>query len=348
MTKNIKSIIIGASGYTGIELIRILHQHPNVEISYLVANSSAGQTAAEIYPHLQGFNLPHIVTIDEVSWDNIDIVFCCLPHGTSHSTVNSIPENIKIIDLSADFRFSNVDLFEKNYEIPHLAPDLQKEVVYGLSEIYREQIASSRIVACPGCYPTSALLPLYPLLQKNLIEQDYIIVDAKTGVTGAGRKASQGTLFSEIDSGMKAYNISKHRHAPEMEHILSDATDNHDIAIQFTPQLVPMRRGILATIYARIPESISVNDIRNQLTGYYKNSPFVLISEEGIFPSTREVYSTNQCRIAVCKGRHKNSIVIISVIDNLTKGSSGQAVQNMNIMFGLPEITGLDIMAVYP
>lgn len=349
MQQKINAAIIGASGYTGAELVRLLHEHPYVHIHSLTAESNAGKPIRSIYPHMDGFNLPEMVTIDQVDWPAIEVAFCCLPHATSHKFVQSIPDNIRIIDLSADFRFSDTELYEKTYNITHQAKPLQQQAVYGLSEIYQEQIKDARIIACPGCYPTSALLPLMPLIASAMIDPSYIIVDAKSAISGAGRKASLGTLFTEVNDAVKAYNITQHRHAPEMELMLQSASQNKDnvVGVQFTPQLVPMNRGILSTIYIRSNQTASV--IQQTLAEAYQSKPFVTVYELGSPPpSTREVYGTNQCRIAVFEGRIEGQIVICSVIDNLVKGAAGQAVQNMNIAFGYEEITGLNKLAICP
>lgn len=347
MNKKINAVIIGASGYTGVELIRILLSHENVAIKYLVAESNAGLPVEEIYQHLAPFGLPDMVKLEAVNFDGIDVAFCCLPHATSQEIIKKLPEHLKVIDLSADFRLNNVDTYEKWYGNKHAAPDLQKEAAYGLTEIFKEEIKKARIVACPGCYPTGATLPLIPLLRDKLIEKSDIIIDAKTGVTGAGRTAKQAFLFTEVNEGVKAYNVCKHRHIPEMEQTLS-IVSGEDVKINFTPQLVPMNRGILSTIYVKMKDGITATDLRNSLINCYKNEYFVNILPEGKLPSTQDVYSTNICNIAVVEGNTDNRAVIVSVIDNLTKGSSGQAVQNMNIMFGLDERTGLKYIPVFP
>lgn len=347
MSKIIKAAIIGASGYTGSELIRVLYGHNGVEISYLIAGKSAGKSIGEIYPHLKQLGLPDIVALSDANFDDIDVAFCCLPHATSQEVILQLPSHLKIIDLSADFRLKDVDLYEKWYGGKHKAPELQKTAAYGLSEICRDEIRSARIVACPGCYPTSALLPLSPLLEQSLISQDNIIIDSKSGTTGAGRSAKQNLLFSEINESAKAYAICNHRHMPEMEQLLSNKAGNY-VVVSFTPQLVPMSRGIISTIYVKTTADNNADDLRNTLQAQYDSELFVHILPKGEFPTTRDVVGTNQCVIAVAEGRTKNSAIIVSVIDNLTKGSSGQAVQNMNIMFGLAEDMGLKYAPIFP
>jgi len=347
MTKKINAAIIGASGYTGVELIRILLTHEHVEIKYLIAESNAGLPASEIYPHLSVFELPDLVRLSEADFSGVDVAFCCLPHATSQKIIKELPEHLKIIDLSADFRLKDVDVYEKWYGNEHAAIELQEDAVYGLTEIFREDVKNARIVACPGCYPTGATLPLVPLLKNNLIEGVDIIIDAKTGVTGAGRAAKQSFLFTEVNEGAKAYNVCKHRHIPEIEQTLSIASGN-DIKVNFTPQLVPMSRGILSTIYVKIKDGVEVEQLRKSLNDSYSQEPFVNVLAKGKLPSTHDVYNTNMCNIAVVEGSTDNRAVIISVIDNLTKGSSGQAVQNIYIMFGLEETFGLKYIPVFP
>jgi N-acetyl-gamma-glutamyl-phosphate reductase len=347
MTKKINAAIIGASGYTGVELIRILLTHEHVEIKHLVAESNAGLSACEIYTHLSTFALPSLVKLNEVDFEGIDVVFCCLPHATSQKIIKELPLHLKVIDLSADFRLNDVDVYEKWYGNKHAAPELQEEAVYGLTEIFRDEIKDARIVACPGCYPTGATLPLFPLLKDGLIESSDIIIDAKTGVTGAGRAAKQAFLFTEVNEGLKPYNVNKHRHIPEIEQTLSYA-GGKDIKVNFTPQLVPMSRGILSTIYVKTKSNYKVIDIEKSLANQYGEGEFVSVTLNGVLPSTRDVSGTNMCLISVVKGNTDNRVVIMSVIDNLTKGSSGQAVQNMNIMFGLDEACGLNYIPVFP
>ncbi|MCE3233529.1 MAG: putative N-acetyl-gamma-glutamyl-phosphate reductase, chloroplastic [Rickettsiaceae bacterium] len=345
--KKIKATIIGASGYTGVELIRLLLNHPNVEITQLIADSSAGQPMSDIYQHLRPFNLPALIKIDAAKWDGIDVAFCCLPHATTQEIVKKLPEHLKIIDLSADFRLYDVEEYKKWYGHEHLAPELQKEAVYGLVEVYREYVKNARIIACPGCYPTSATLPLYPLLKDELIEIDDIIIDSKSGVTGAGRSAKQANLYTEVNEGIKPYGVCNHRHIPEIEQTLSCAA-GESVKVNFTPQLTPMNRGILSTIYVKLKQGVNVDDLRKSLQRAYDKENFVHVLKDGQLPSTHDVYSTNNCIISVSAGRTDNRAVISSVIDNLTKGASGQAVQNMNIIFGFDEKAGLEYTPVFP
>lgn len=345
--KKIRACIIGASGYTGAELIRILYRHENVEIKALAADRNAGNEMYDIYQHFITANLPKVVKLSEINMSDIDVVFCCLPHGTTQEVIKNLPESVKVIDLSADFRLFDAKLYEQWYGHPHKAVDLQKQVVYGLCEINGEQIKQARIVANPGCYPTSASLPLVPLLQKKAIEHDGIIIDSKSGVTGAGRAEKLANLYCEVNEGFKAYGICNHRHMPEIEQTLSEAA-GLGVQVHFTPQLVPMNRGILSTIYVKLSKGLSANDIRTILQDRYKDSPFAHVLPQGKFPSTRDVYGTNSCIMAIAEGRNAESAVIVSVIDNLCKGASGQAVQNMNLMFGLPQTTALQDLPLFP
>jgi N-acetyl-gamma-glutamyl-phosphate reductase len=347
MSKKINISIIGASGYTGAELIRLLINHPHVEIASLIADSSAGQPIADIYQHLRPYNLPALIKINSAKWDGIDVVFCCLPHATSQEVIKDLPSHLKVIDLSADFRLYDVEAYKKWYGHEHQAPDLQKNAAYGLSEVYREYIKDARIVACPGCYPTSATLPLYPLLKNKLIESEDIIIDSKSGVTGAGRSAKQANLYTEVNEGIKPYGVCDHRHIPEIEQTLSCAA-GADVKVNFTPQLTPMNRGILSTIYVKLKDAATVADLEKALHKAYDKESFVHVLPSGQLPSTRDVYSTNNCIMGVSAGRTDGRAVISSVIDNLTKGASGQAVQNMNIMFGFDEKTGLEFTPVFP
>lgn len=338
--------IIGASGYTGADLIRMLYVHPAVSIVSLIAESSAGQPIHAIYPHLAGFNLPDLIHISDASWDNVDIVFCCLPHGMSQQIVASLPKHLKVIDLSADFRIYDIPVYEEWYGT-HYAPELQNQAVYGLSEIYRKRIKNASLIACPGCYPTSVLLPLIPLLSQRLVESDDIIIDAKSGASGAGRSAKQANLFCEVNENVKPYSICKHRHMPEIEQVLSKAA-NTPLHIHFTPQVVPMSRGMLSTIYAKLTKGSTVQHVREMLFSCYQDEPFIQIAPEGHTPCTREVMGSNRCKIGVFASSTPDRVILVSVIDNLIKGASGQAIQNMNIVLGLPENTALDVIPMFP
>lgn len=347
MSKPINIAILGASGYTGAELIRLLLTHPHVKLAALTGDSQAGKEIGDIYPQLRFKNLPKLITVDEVDYKAIDLVFCCLPHGATQAVIAKLPEHLKIIDLSADFRLHNIDSYAQWYGHAHQAVDLQKEAVYGLTEIVRDQVKSARLVANPGCYPTASSLPLIPLLKAGLIEQEGIIIDAKSGITGAGRSAKQANLFAEINDGISAYGIAAHRHAPEIEQTLSYAAGK-SLNVTFTPHLMPMNRGILSTIYVQLAKGKTAADLRAALTAAYDKEAFVHVLPEGVAPTTHQVRGTNDCVMNVFADRIAGRAILVSAIDNLVKGASGQAVQNMNVMYGWPEATGLQLTAVFP
>ncbi|MBF0094846.1 MAG: N-acetyl-gamma-glutamyl-phosphate reductase [Alphaproteobacteria bacterium] len=347
MSTMIKVAILGASGYTGAELVRLLSRHPRVEMTVLTADRRAGRTMGSVFPHLSGLGLPDLVAMETVDYSAVDFVFCALPHGTTQEVVAGLPGSIRVADLSADFRFHDPETYAAWYGHAHMAPDLQKEVVYGLSELARPEIRKARVVACPGCYPTSAQLPLVPLIKSGLIEADGIIIDSKSGVSGAGRAAKEGSLFCEVTEGIHAYGIASHRHAPEIEQGLSLAAGK-PVLVNFTPHLMPMNRGILSTIYVRMSEGVAVADLRRTLEGHYAGEPFVRVTPEGVVPQTRHVKGSNFALIGVFADRLPGRAIICSVIDNLVKGASGQAVQNFNLMMGLPETTALEQQPLFP
>lgn len=350
--------ILGASGYTGVELLRLLAQHPRVEVSVLTGERSAGQSMGTVFPQFafgsSAASLPDLVKNDEVAdWASVaDVVFCCLPHATTQAIISKLPldEGLKVIDLSADFRLRDVDLYAQWYGDEHQAKELQKEAVYGLSEIYRDEIRKARLVANPGCYPTTAQLPLIPLLRDGLILPEDIIIDAKSGVSGAGRSAKVGTIFCEVADGVSAYGVASHRHAPEIEQGLADAMGRESApAVAFTPHLMPMSRGILETIYVKTAPGKTADDLRAALEQQYGSEDFVHIIPAGAAPpQTRHVRGSNHCVISVVDDRVPGRAIIVSVIDNVVKGASGQAIQNMNIMLGFEETEGLQQVPVFP
>jgi N-acetyl-gamma-glutamyl-phosphate reductase len=341
--------VLGASGYTGADAVRLLARHPNVEIAALTANTHAGKAMDEVFPHFFMLDLPRLTAWEKVDWRGLDAVFCGLPHGTTQEITTAVlaaNPAIKMIDMSADFRLLDIDVYAQWYGHAHRAPQLQKEAVYGLTEFYREKIKATRLVACPGCYPTAALLSLVPLAKAKLIDVDDIIIDAKSGVTGSGRGLKQNTLFSEAGEGLSPYSVAKHRHAPEIEQEIGLAA-GAAVTVNFTPHLIPMSRGELCTSYVRL-KGASADDLRDALVHAYQGEPFVHVAKNGVLPQTQNVRGSNYVQIGVAADRIKGRAIVISVLDNLVKGSAGQAMQNMNLMLGYPETTGLEQIALFP
>jgi len=347
MSDKIKIGVIGASGYTGADLIRLAARHPDVEIIALTANTHAGKTLGEVFPHLAGLNLPNLQTMEEVDWASLDVAFCGLPHGTAQDIIADLPESVKVIDMSADFRLRNAETYQQWYGREHSALELQKQAVYGLSEHYRDEIKNAKLVACPGCYPTAALLLLLPLVKAGLVDATALIIDAKSGVSGAGRGLKQSTLFSEAGEGLSPYSVATHRHAPEIEQELSKVA-GEDLIVNFTPHLIPMTRGELLTVYVNLPKGKTAADLREALATRYADEPFVQVVAENIVPATQHVRGSNTCLIGVFEDRIPGRAILISTLDNLVKGSSGQALQNMNIMFGLDETLALEQLPLFP
>ena len=341
--------ILGASGYTGADAVRLLARHPNAEISALTANTHAGKAMDEVFPHFFMLKLPRLVEWEKVDWTKLDVVFCGLPHGTTQeitAAVMAANPAIKILDMSADFRLRDMSVYTQWYGHEHRAPKLQGEAVYGLTEFYREQITAARLVACPGCYPTAALLALVPIVKAKLIDAGDIVIDAKSGVTGSGRGLKQNTLFSEAGEGLSPYSVSTHRHSPEIEQEIGVAAGSA-VTINFTPHLIPMSRGELCTSYVKL-NGASPDDLRAALEQAYRDEPFVHVVKKGVLPQTQNVRGSNYVQIGVFADRIKNRAIVISVLDNLVKGSAGQAIQNMNLMLGFPETTGLEQIALFP
>ena len=349
MTDNskIRIGIIGASGYTGADLIRLAVVHPNIEIAVLTANAHAGQSLGTVFPHLGGLGLPDLIKTEEADWSEIDAVFCGLPHGTSQEVISGLPPHLKVIDLSADFRLRDTNVYADWYGHAHYAPDLQSKAVYGLTEFYRDDISKADLVACPGCYPTAALLALLPLVAAGVIDPSDIVIDAKSGATGAGRSVKQANLFSEVAEGIHPYGIAAHRHAPEIEQEISKVSGS-DIVVNFTPHLMPMNRGELLTIYLKGEGGKGGSEARQALEDRYEDEAFVQVIGAGEVPATRHVRGSNFCRINVFEDRIPGRLIVVSTLDNLVKGSSGQAVQNFNLMFDLPEGLGLEQQALFP
>ncbi len=345
--ERVEIAILGASGYTGAELLRLLASHPRLRIGALTAERQAGKEPGEVFPHLASLALPRLVKIGEIDATRFDGIFCCLPHGLTQAVIRELPEGPRIVDLSADFRLRDPALYERVYGKPHQARDLQEIAVYGLSELYRERIRETRLVANPGCYTTAAELPLAPLLRAGMIDPGRIVIDAKSGVSGAGREARLGSLFAEVAEGIHPYGVAGHRHAPEIDQCLADFA-GRPVTVSFTPHLMPMNRGILATIYVDLAAGAEASDLHAELARIYADEPFVELLPFRAVPATRHVRGTNICRIGVHPDRMPGRAILVSALDNLVKGASGQAVQNMNIMLGLPETDGLEAIPLFP
>ncbi|WP_133716591.1 N-acetyl-gamma-glutamyl-phosphate reductase [Methylocaldum gracile] len=338
--------IVGGTGYTGVELLRILALHPDVAITIVTSRADAGKRVDELYPNLRGFVDAIFVEPSADALAGCDVVFFATPNGTAMRTAEALlARGVKVIDLSADFRLKNPDVWAHWYGEPHVSPRLLEEAVYGLPEVNRALIRSARLIACPGCYPTSVQLALLPLIEARAIRLDRIIADVKSGVSGAGRKAEIPMLMSETGESLKAYSVKGHRHWPEIKQGLDQAA-GQDVGLTFVPHLVPMIRGIHATVYAEL--SAAHGDLQALFEERYRAEPYVDVLPAGSHPDTRNVRGVNRCQIAVHRPLEGNTVVILSVIDNLVKGAAGQAVQNMNLMFGLQETAGLRSVGLYP
>lgn len=343
-----RAAVLGASGYTGAEAVRLITAHPRLTLVALTGHSRAGEAYSNIYPNTAHLDLPDVVKASEVDWDEVDVVFACLPHGASQDTIATIADRVEtIIDLSADFRLSDAALYAKTYGRAHDHPKLLESAVYGLTEYARADLIGATLVACPGCYPTCSLLALLPAIDNGLIDPSRIIIDAKSGVTGAGRKALQAFAYSEISDGAHAYAVGTHRHAPEIDQILNRHA-KQNISVTFTPHLIPMNRGMIATCYVDLADGVSAQQLHEAYISRYKDEAFVHVEAFGVAPQTRHIRASNHCRIGVFADRMAGRAIIISVIDNLTKGSSGQAVQNYNVVQGWDETLGLMGQPVFP
>ncbi len=345
---NIRVSIIGATGYVGAELVRLLQGHPSVSIKHLVSSNHDGKAFSKLYENMLGTSLPMMESLDiPLLEKDTDIFFTSLPHGTSQEVITQLAATGKpIIDMSGDFRYDDPDCYQQWYGVVHQNIPLLATSVYGMPELHRSQIAKAKLIGNPGCYTTTSILALAPLLKAGCIEQDSIIIDAKSGTTGAGRKASESTHFCEVNENLKAYNIAKHRHTSEIEQELSKIA-NDTITLSFTPHLLPINRGILATSYARLNRNISHDEIMHLYQEMYANEPFVQLYPQGQLPEIKHVRGSNMIGIGFVIDERTNRIVIISCLDNLIKGAAGQAIQNMNILFNLDETTGLPKIAWY-
>lgn len=346
--QKVKVGIVGGTGYTGVELLRTLANHPSAEVTMITSRSEDGVAVADMYPNLRGiydlkFSVPDIEKLK-----TCDVVFFATPHGVAMSmTPELIKHEVKVIDLAADFRIENLDVWQQWYGMEHTGADLMSEVVYGLPEYYRSRIKDAKVIANPGCYPTSILLGILPLLNAGLIDPNSIVADGKSGVSGAGKGANVAMLGAEMSESFKAYGVNGHRHLPEMKEKMTEIT-GHEVDLTFVPHLVPMIRGMESSIYATLTEDISQEELQALYETTYSFEPFVDVMPAGSLPETRMVKGSNMCRMAIYRPAGGQRVVVTSVIDNLVKGAAGQAIQNMNIMFDLTENEGLTQVALLP
>ena len=340
MRDSLNIAIAGATGYVGLELIKILSKHPKAKIIYLCAQKSIGKSIYGFDKRITKKHLPKITNIKKVDWEKIDVLFTALPNGEAQKIALKLNRNIKLIDLSADFRINNSLIYKKWYGTTHKCKNLINNSIYAITEFNRKELQRYRIISCPGCYPTSIQIPLIPLIRKNLIATNNIIIDSKSGYSGAGKNLKKKFSFKNIYSSVSAYGVGSHRHMSEIDQELSKAAKKK-IKVQFTPHLLPMFKGILSTIYLDVKGKNHAQKIHSTLKKYHKNNVFVKIAKFNTPISTADVINTNYCKISICKDRNKNKVIIISVIDNLIKGASGQAVQNMNVAYNLKESMGL-------
>ena len=339
-----KIAILGASGYTGAELVRLIATHPSMEIAALSADRKAGMAMADVFPHLRHLDLPNLVKIDQIDFSNIDLCFCALPHATSQAVIRDLPKTLKIVDLSADFRLRDPAEYEKWYGKPHAALDCQAEAVYGLTEFYREEIRSARLVAGTGCNAATGMFALLPLMASGVIDRDEVILDLKCAVSGAGRSLKENLLHAEVSEGTHAYAAGgTHRHLGEFDQEFSKAA-GEPVAVQLQPHLIPSNRGILATCYVRGDAQV----IHDTLAAAYADEPFIEVLPFGQHPSTKHVRGSNFAHIGVVADRKPGRATVFAAVDNLTKGSSGQALQNANLMLGEEETAGLMLAPLFP
>jgi N-acetyl-gamma-glutamyl-phosphate reductase len=345
----LKVAICGGSGYTGGELLRILSQHPKVKVTAVTSEKSAGKKVTELFPSLHTYALTEFEPLVQAKIiKKADLFFLALPHAASQSTVDYFFQNgKKVVDLSADYRLNDPLIYEEWYKVPHNYKKALKKAVYGLPELHKTKIQKSSLVANPGCYPTSAILGLYPVLKTKLTKADNIVIDSKSGTSGAGRKASVNFSFCEVNEGFKAYGIATHRHTPEIEQELS-LLAKKEIKVNFTPHLLPVNRGILTTIYASLNKKTDTKEILDIYKKAFAKEPFVKVLDENVFPNINSVKGTNFCEIGVKVNTRTDTLIIVSAIDNLVKGAAGQAIQNMNLMMGFKEDEGLKDLAVFP
>jgi N-acetyl-gamma-glutamyl-phosphate reductase len=345
----LKVAICGGSGYAGGELIRLLSNHPHVKITAVTSEKSAGKSVGELFPHLNSYSSLIYEPLDkEKILNKADIFFMALPHAASQEAVDFFfRHKKKVIDLSADYRLRSPEIYEEWYKIPHRFHSTLKKAVYGIPELYKKKISNASLIANPGCYPTGAILGIYPAVKKKLIDTNSIVIDSTSGTSGAGRSADTAFSYCEVNEGFKAYSVASHRHTPEIEQELSVITKK-DVRINFTPHLAPYDRGILTTIYAKLNKKIETKEILNIYKSLYSKEPFVRLLAEGKFPNVKNVRGTNLCDIGLTVNKRTSTLIIVTAIDNLMKGASGQAVHNMNIMMGFDEKTALQTIALFP
>ena len=340
MKDSLNIAIAGATGYIGIQLIKILSKHPKVKILYLCGSKSVGKSILSFDKEIKKKNLPNISKVQNVNWKKINILFTALPNGEAQKIALKIPAHVKLIDLSADFRLKDFRLYKKWYGLNHKCKKLINKSIYSITEFSKKNLHKYKIISCPGCYPTSVQIPLIPLIKNNMINTNNIIIDSKSGYSGAGKNIKKKFKFKNLFNSVSAYGVGKHRHMAEIDQELSKLSKNK-INVSFTPHLIPMFRGILSTIYLDTKKNINAKKIYNFLKKYHKKNVFIKISKYNTAIGTGDVINTNYCKISVCENRKKNRVIVISAIDNLIKGGSGQAVQNMNVAYKLNESMGL-------
>lgn len=339
-----KIAILGASGYTGAELVRLIATHPSFEIVALSADRKAGMAMGDVFPHLRHLALPTLIKIDEIDFDTVDLCFCALPHATSQAVIRDLPAAVKVVDLSADFRLRDPEEYAKWYGQPHSATDLQETAVYGLTEFYRDRIAGARLVAGTGCNAATGQFALRPLIAAGVIDLDDIVIDLKAAASGAGRSLKEHLLFSELDEVVKPYATGgSHRHQGEFDQEFSEIA-GRPVQVQFQPHLIPATRGILASVYLKG----DADEIHQTLSAAYEDEPFIVVLPKGQVPAMKDVRGSNFCHIGVAADRRAGRTIVFACLDNLTKGSSGQAVQNANLMLGEDETAGLMLAPLYP
>lgn len=349
-SEHIRVGIVGASGYGGIQLVRLLSDHPHVRITYLGGDSSAGKVYTDIYPHLAGETTLSVEAVDRQRIaEGCDAVFLSLPNGLAFTLApDLLASGCKVLDLSADYRFTDLQTYQSWYGGDRADPDINQRAVYGLPELFRNDIKGADLVGCPGCYPTASLLAIAPLLKQGLAQTDSLIIDAKSGTSGGGRKLKENLLLAEADNSIAAYGVAKHRHTPEIEQICTRLA-GRDVLVQFTPHLVPMVRGILSTVYANLRDpGLVTEDLHTVYTAFYRNDPWVTVMPNDTYPQTKWAWGTNRCYIGIEVDARTGRVIVLSAIDNLMKGQAGQAVQCFNLMHGLDEQVGLPRQSFYP